>query len=77
MCALGGPVYHFNDHSSKLIRVPVAMHFLPSGSNQSLCGTMPTIHGFPAVKRHVTAQWLLIISVTVSSQCHAVPGGVS
>lgn len=74
--ASGGPDYHFNDHSSKFIRVQTAMHFLPSGSNQSLCGTMPTIHRFPAIKWHVTAQWLLVILVTVSSQCHAMPGGV-
>lgn len=46
--------YNFNNHSKELIMGPVAMHFLPSGSNQSLHGTMPTIQRFPAVKWHVT-----------------------
>lgn len=71
----GGPDYHFNDHSNNFIRVKTAVCFLPSDSNRYLCGTMPTIHRFPAIKWRVTAWWLLIISVTVSSQCHAVPGG--
>lgn len=66
---------NFNNDSKELIRGPVGMHFLPSGSNQSLHGTMPTIQRFPAVKWHVTAQWLLIISVTMPSQCQAVPRG--
>lgn len=61
--ASGGPDYHFNDDSSNFIRIQTAKYFLPSGSNQSLCGTMPTIHRFPAIKCHVTAQWLLTQSL--------------